>query len=87
MSRRLSDDANLSLDNEQSLLSVKFDAQVLKKKMMWARRAPTFREPHCHSSARRANIFIYLLFFSLIFVLACRKARNAGSLLCLKVRA
>lgn len=32
MSRRLSDDANLSLDNEQSLLSVKFDAQVLKKK-------------------------------------------------------
>ena len=30
---------------------------------MWARRAPTFREPHCHSSTRRANIFIYLFFF------------------------
>lgn len=33
---------------------------------MLARRTPTFREPHCHSSARRANIFIYIYIFFFI---------------------
>ena len=48
---------------------------------MLARRTPTFREPHCHSSARRANIFIYIYFFFIdIFTRVSNLAEKQGML-------
>ena len=62
MSRRLSDDANLSLDNEQSLLSVKFDAQVLKKKWCGHDAHPLFVSLTA-IVARGALTFLYINYF------------------------